>query len=180
MDHITVGNNAVFSLDTVILILIPTQTNLEKNNALKPNMKITKFICEVRSPKLWWGAVQPERERSHTFWDRSRATFVDDYEGRNLQTCKDKLLVGFVTKFCRRSFAKWAFHHLRWKLSMQCTLSRPILTVWQYFSMTILTVWQSQKEQTLEIFQHLSACHVNDNTFTISHPSLTQSTDLIW
>ena len=101
-------------------------------------MKITKFISEVRSPKLW-GAVQPERERSHTFWDRSRATFVDDYEGRNLQTCKDKLLAGFVTKFCRRSFAKWAFHHLRWKLSMQCTLSRSILTVWQYFSMTILT-----------------------------------------
>ena len=52
MDHVTVGNNAVFSFDTVILILIPTQTNLEKNNALKPNMKITKFISEVRSPKL--------------------------------------------------------------------------------------------------------------------------------
>ena len=185
MDHITVGNNAVFSLDTVILILIPTQTNLEKeNNALKPNMKITKFICEVRSPKLW-GAVQPERERSHTHREilksvKGNICWCSVHEGRNLQTCKDKLLAGFVTKFCRRSFAKWAFHHLRWKLSMQYALSRWILTVWQYFSMTILTVWQSQKEQTLEIFQHLSACHVNDNTFTISHPSLTQSTDLIW
>ena len=77
-------------------------------------MKITKFICEVRSPKLWWGAVQPERERSHTHREilksvKGNICWCSVHEGRNLQTCKDKLLAGFVTKFCRRSFAKWAF-----------------------------------------------------------------------
>ena len=76
-------------------------------------MKITKFICEVRSPKLW-GAVQPERERSHTHREilksvKGNICWCSVHEGRNLQTCKDKLLAGFVTKFCRRSFAKWAF-----------------------------------------------------------------------
>ena len=192
IDHVTVGTNAVFFLDrmdTVILSLIPTQTNSEKKTMLQIQIwKLPNHLwgvlseSSVRTGHPSYEAVCSQNVRgvTHTekFWNGSRATFVDVHEWRNLQTWKDKLLAGFVTKFCRKSFAKWAFHHPRWKLSMQCTLSRPILTVWQsqkgadsWYIPTLISVpcdWQYFHNQSV-IFDSINWSHLIMTTTSAQH-----------
>ena len=66
MDHVTVGNNALFSLDAVILILIPTQTNLEKNQCSKTKNENYKFHIWGQVTQAMRGCAARTWEESHT------------------------------------------------------------------------------------------------------------------